>query len=474
MSLKDYIIRDIQEKFKYLPSAVYLALICIAMYIFVCLLRYLFTMREVSQADERRKKIVGKICGTFVAYMYTLIMIVYYSREPGSRTGVADMVLWSTWGMTLQMHAYFIENIVLFIPFGLLFPLVFKNWMRWFTIPVGAFISAAIEYTQLVTGRGYCQLDDFVTNTAGALPLFYNKITQVFDQMSQASETAGLSYELIIVDDGSMDGTLDVAKELAANDSGVKYISFSRNFGKEAAMYAGLQHAVGEYVAIMDADLQDPPEMLPKMYQVLNKEGYDAVGTRRVTRKGEPAIRSFFARKFYRLMSRISKANMVDGARDYRLMNRKYVDALLSLKEYNRFSKGLFGWVGFKVKWLEFENVNRVAGETKWSFWQLFLYSLDGIVAFSNAPLYMASIAGVFSFIVAIIAMLFIIIRRLVFGDPVAGWASTVVIILFIGGIQLLSIGILGLYLSKLYLEAKDRPIYLIGESNIEKPTEKN
>ena len=276
-------------------------------------------------------------------------------------------------------------------------------------------------------------------NEKEALPLFYNKITQVFDQMSQESETAGLYYELIIVDDGSMDGTLDVAKELAANDSGVKYISFSRNFGKEAAMYAGLQHAVGEYVAIMDADLQDPPEMLPKMYQVLNKDGYDAVGTRRVTRNGEPAIRSFFARKFYRLMSRISKANMVDGARDYRLMNRKYVDALLSLKEYNRFSKGLFGWVGFKVKWLEFENVNRM-----------------------------------FSFIVAIIAMLFIIIRRLVFGDPVAGWASTVVIILFIGGIPLLSIGILGLYLSKLYLEAKDRPIYLIGESNIEKPTEKN
>ena len=213
---------------------------------------------------------------------------------------------------------------------------------------------------------------------------------------------------------------------------------------------------------------------IEQMYKALMEDGYDAVGTRRVTRKGEPAIRSFFARKFYRLMSKISKANMVDGARDYRLMNRKYVDALLSLKEYNRFSKGLFGWVGFKVKWLEFENVNRVAGETKWSFWQLFLYSLDGIVAFSNAPLYMASIAGVFSFIVAIIAMLFIIIRRLVFGDPVAGWASTVVIILFIGGIQLLSIGILGLYLSKLYLEAKDRPIYLIGESNIEKPTEKN
>ena len=284
---------------------------------------------------------------------------------------------------------------------------------------------------------------------------------------------ADIPHEVIFVDDGSRDRTWDEIDMAHQNFPDVRGLRFSRNFGKEAAMYAGLQHAVGEYVAIMDADLQDPPEMLPKMYQVLTKEGYDAVGTRRVTRKGEPPIRSFFARKFYRLMSRISKANMVYGARDYRLMNRKYVDALLSLKEYNRFSKGLFGWVGFKVKWLEFENVNRVAGETKWSFWQLFLYSLDGIVAFSNAPLYIASIAGVFSFIVAITAMLFIIIRRLVFGDPVAGWASTVVIILFIGGIQLLSIGILGLYLSKLYLEAKDRPIYLIGESNIEKPIEK-
>ena len=308
-------------------------------------------------------------------------------------------------------------------------------------------------------------------NEKEALPLFYNKMREVMQLMDN---TSGVSFELIIVDDGSQDDTLSVAKGMAGKDARVKYISFSRNFGKEAAMYAGLQHATGEYVAIMDADLQDPPDMLPEMYRVLTEEGYDAVGTRRVTRKGEPPIRLFFARKFYRLMSKISKANMVDGARDYRLMNRKYVDALLSLKEYNRFSKGLFGWVGFKVKWLEFENVNRVAGETKWSFWQLFLYSLDGIVAFSNAPLYMASIAGVFSFVIAIIAMLFIIIRRLVFGDPVAGWASTVVIILFIGGIQLLSIGILGLYLSKLYLEAKDRPIYLIGESNIEKDSEKH
>ena len=298
-------------------------------------------------------------------------------------------------------------------------------------------------------------------NEQGALPFYYDKMKEVMALLPE------LSFEIIIVDDGSTDGTLEVAKQLAKSDDRIRYISFSRNFGKEAAMYAGLKNASGKYTAIMDADLQDPPEMLPEMYRVMTEEGYDAVGTRRVTRKGEPPVRSFFARKFYKIMSRISKANMVDGARDYRLMNRKYVDALLSLSEYNRFSKGLFGWVGFKVKWLEFENVNRIAGETKWSFGQLFLYSLDGIVAFSNVPLYMASIAGIGSFIAAITAMIFIIVRRLVFGDPVAGWASTVVIILFIGGIQLLSIGILGLYLSKLYLEAKNRPIYLLDETNI-------
>ena len=298
-------------------------------------------------------------------------------------------------------------------------------------------------------------------NEQGALPFYYDKMKEVMALLPE------LSFEIIIVDDGSTDGTLETAKQLAKSDDRIRYISFSRNFGKEAAMYAGLKNASGKYTAIMDADLQDPPEMLPKMYRVITEEGYDAVGTRRVTRKGEPPVRSFFARKFYKIMSRISKANMVDGARDYRLMNRKYVDALLSLGEYNRFSKGLFGWVGFKVKWLEFENVNRIAGETKWSFGQLFLYSLDGIVAFSNVPLYMASIAGIGSFIAAIATMIFIIVRRLVFGDPVAGWASTVVIILFIGGIQLLSIGILGLYLSKLYLEAKNRPIYLLDETNI-------
>lgn len=298
-------------------------------------------------------------------------------------------------------------------------------------------------------------------NEQKALPFYYDKMREVMALLPE------LSFEIILVDDGSTDETLEVAKQLAKSDERIRYLSFSRNFGKEAAMYAGLRNASGKYTAIMDADLQDPPGMLPEMYRVITEEGYDAVGTRRVTRKGEPPIRSFFARKFYKIMSRISKANMVDGARDYRLMNRKYVDALLSLGEYNRFSKGLFGWVGFKVKWLEFENVNRVAGETKWSFGQLFLYSLDGIVAFSNVPLYMASIAGIGSFLAAIVAMIFIIVRRLVFGDPVAGWASTVVIILFIGGIQLLSIGILGLYLSKLYLEAKKRPIYLLEETNI-------
>ena len=245
-------------------------------------------------------------------------------------------------------------------------------------------------------------------NEQGALPFYYDKMKEVMALMPE------LSFEIIIVDDGSTDGTLEAAKQLAKSDERIRYISFSRNFGKEAAMYAGLKNASGKYTAIMDADLQDPPEMLPKMYRVITEEGYDAVGTRRVTRKGEPPVRSFFARKFYKIMSRISKANMVDGARDYRLMNRKYVDALLSLGEYNRFSKGLFGWVGFKVKWLEFENVNRIAGETKWSFGQLFLYSLDGIVAFSNVPLYMASIAGIGSFIAAIAAMIFIIVRRLV------------------------------------------------------------
>lgn len=299
-------------------------------------------------------------------------------------------------------------------------------------------------------------------NEQEAIPYYYEAMCSVMEEMT------GIVFELLFVDDGSKDKTLGIVEALAKDDNRVKYLSFSRNFGKEAAIYAGLKNALGDYVGVMDVDLQDPPQLLPQMYEALTVEGYDAVGTRRVSRKGEPVIRSFFARRFYRLMRKISKADMVDGARDYRLMNRKYVDALLQMKEYNRFSKGLFGWIGFKTKWIEYENTRRVAGETKWSFWQLLIYSLDGIVGFSTVPLYMASIAGVISFFIAIVSMIFIIVRRLVFGDPVAGWASTIVIILFIGAIQLLSIGILGLYLSKVYLETKNRPIYIIDKSNIE------
>ncbi|MDD6070635.1 MAG: glycosyltransferase family 2 protein, partial [Clostridiales bacterium] len=250
-------------------------------------------------------------------------------------------------------------------------------------------------------------------------------------------------------------------------DSSINYISFSRNFGKEAAIYAGLSHAKGDYVAIMDADLQDPPSLLPQMYDALTKEGYDSAATRRVTRKGEPPIRSFFARKFYKLMNRISDVELMDGARDFRLMNRKYVDALLSLKEYNRFSKGLFGWVGFKTKWIEFENVERVAGETKWSFWKLFKYSIEGIVAFSEAPLYAASYLGALMSGVGFLAMIFIIIRQLMFHNSAYGWPSMVCIIILIGGIQLLGIGVLGLYFSKMYLEIKNRPIYIANEISL-------
>ena len=301
-------------------------------------------------------------------------------------------------------------------------------------------------------------------NEKEALPLFYNKITWVLNQMSQASEAEGLSYELIIVDDGSMDGTLDVAKELATNDSGVKYISFSRNFGKEAAMYAGLQHAAGDYAAVMDADLQDPPALLEEMYRAVTQEGYDSAATRRVTRKGEPPVRSFFARMFYRLINKMADVEIVDGARDFRLMNRKFLNALLELKEYNRFSKGLFGWVGFKTKWIEFENVERVAGETKWSFWKLFLYSIEGIVAFTTVPLTLASIVGFILCLVALCSTVFIVVRKLLFGDPVSGWASTASIITFIGGIQLFFMGIFGQYLAKAYTEIKNRPIYIVAE----------
>lgn len=298
-------------------------------------------------------------------------------------------------------------------------------------------------------------------NEQEALPLFYDEIVKTAGEMSE------YAFEFLFIDDGSRDGTMSVIERLAGEDERVKYISFSRNFGKEAAMYAGFTYASGDYIAVMDADLQDPPSLLPQMMHAIKTEGYDSVATRRVTRKGEPPIRSFFARRFYRLMQRISKTEMVDGARDYRLMTRQFVDALLSMGEYNRFSKGLYGWVGFKTKWLEYENVERAAGESKWSFWKLFAYSLEGIVAFSAVPLAIASVMGVVLFLLAFLFIVFIIVRTLVFGDPVAGWPSLVCIILLIGGLQLFSIGVLGQYLSKTYLEVKKRPIFLCRSSNI-------
>lgn len=300
-------------------------------------------------------------------------------------------------------------------------------------------------------------------NEEKALPSFWKEAKTVTDQMTD------YAFEFIFVDDGSRDGTLTLLRELAAADSRVKYISFSRNFGKEAAMYAGFSHAKGEYTAVMDADLQDPPSLLPELLRAVTEEGFDSAATRRVTRKGEPPIRSFFARMFYRIINHMSDVDIVDGARDFRLMNRKFLDALLALKERNRFSKGLFGWVGFKTKWIEFENVERVAGETKWSFWKLFKYSIEGIVAFTTVPLVLASFVGFLFCMISLASTIFIFVRKLLFGDPVSGWASTACIITFLGGIQLFFLGVFGQYLAKAYTEVKNRPLYLIGESNVEK-----
>ena len=299
-------------------------------------------------------------------------------------------------------------------------------------------------------------------NEEAALHPFFDAITAIAHQMSD------VQFEFLFIDDGSKDKTLEVLLELEKLDSRVKYISFSRNFGKEAGIYAGLENATGDFVVIMDADLQDPPALLPEMYHAVTKEGYDTVATRRVTRKGEPPIRSFFARMFYKLINKMSDVDIVDGARDFQMMSRKVVDAILSMKEYNRFSKGIFGWVGFKKKWLEYENIERVAGETKWNFWKLFLYAIEGIVAFSTVPLVLSSILGLLCCILAFIMIIIVIIRTLVFGDPTAGWPSLVCIILLLSGIQMLGIGIVGQYLAKTYLEAKNRPIYLISKTNLE------
>ncbi|MCI8359510.1 MAG: glycosyltransferase family 2 protein [Lachnospiraceae bacterium] len=276
-------------------------------------------------------------------------------------------------------------------------------------------------------------------------------------------EEKKIELEMLYIDDGSKDGTAAEVKKLCAEDKRVHLLSFSRNFGKEAAIYAGLKKAKGDYAVLMDADLQDPPALLPEMYSYI-EQGYDSVATRRVTRKGEPVIRSFFARLFYRLMNRISKTEIVDGARDYRLMTRQVVDAILSMTEYNRFTKGIFGWVGFETKWIEFENVERKKGETKWSFWKLFLYSLDGITAFSTMPLAVASVMGVLFCIVAFLLIAVTIVRKLIFGDPTSGWPSLVCIISLISGVQLFCLGIVGQYLSKTYMEVKRRPVYLVKE----------
>ena len=295
-------------------------------------------------------------------------------------------------------------------------------------------------------------------NEEESMPQFYKEVTKVLAGMD-------VEYEIIFVDDGSKDKTLDEAKRLHKLDKRVRYISFSRNFGKEAGMLAGLKAAKGDYVAVMDADLQDPPSLLPEMYEAVTKDGYDCAATRRTNRKGEPIIRSFFAKMFYKIINKISDADIVDGARDFRLMRRKMVDAVLDMGEYNRFSKGIFGWVGFKTKWLEYVNVARVAGQTKWSFWKLFKYSVEGIMAFSTTPLYISSVMGFIVCIASFIMACFYLIKTLIYGDHTAGFPTMVCIMLFLGGIQLIGIGVLGMYLSKTYLETKKRPIYIIRES---------
>ena len=300
-------------------------------------------------------------------------------------------------------------------------------------------------------------------NEEESMPLFYEEICKVADSFKK------VDFEFIFVNDGSRDRTLKIARSLSHNDKRVRYISFSRNFGKEAAILAGLEYSVGDYAAIMDADLQDPPSLLHEMYDGIKNEGYDCVATRRVSRKGEPPIRSFFAKCYYKLINKISKTEIVDGARDYRLMTRQMVNSILELKEYNRFSKGIFSWVGYETKWLEYKNVERVAGTTKWSFWKLFLYSLESIVAFSTVPLAIASIMGLIFFLVSFVMIVFIIAKTLIIGDPVAGWPSLVCIIFFVSGVQLFGIGVIGQYLSKLYLEVKGRPVYIVKETEKDK-----
>lgn len=296
-------------------------------------------------------------------------------------------------------------------------------------------------------------------NEQESLPIFYQEAVSVIKK-------TGYDYEFLFVNDGSKDGTLTILRELAAQDEHITYLSFSRNFGKEAAMFAGFCNASGDYVAVMDADMQDPPALLPQMLEILGSGEYDSVATHRENREGEPPIRSFFARMFYRIINKISDADIVDGARDFRLMKREMVDAIVEMGENNRFSKGIFGWIGFRTYWLPYKNVERMAGETKWSFWKLFKYSIDGIVNFSQVPLSIASIGGIILTLVAFIMVVVVAIRKLIFGDPVDGWASLVCIITFIGGIELFCMGIIGQYIAKIYLETKRRPHYIVLETN--------
>lgn len=297
-------------------------------------------------------------------------------------------------------------------------------------------------------------------NEEEALCIYYHEMKRVMEEMDE------VEFELLFIDDGSKDGTLDIVKEMNAKDGRCKFYSFSRNFGKEAAMYAGLTHATGDYAAIMDVDLQDPPSLLPQMYDILKAGEYDCVATKRSTREGEPKIRSFLSESFYRFINKISKTEIVSGARDYRLMSRKMVDAVLEMSEYNRFSKGIFQWVGFRTKWLEYENAPRCAGETKWSVRKLFTYSLEGITGFSVAPLSLASVVGILFFGISMLMILVIVVRTLIWGDPVAGWPSLVCIIFLVSGIQLFCTGIVGEYLSKTYLETKHRPIFILKDSS--------
>lgn len=289
-----------------------------------------------------------------------------------------------------------------------------------------------------------------------------------FDEIYKVLNGLDMDWEIIFINDGSRDNTLANIKDLSNKLKSIKYISFSRNFGKESALYAGLKKSKGDYVVVIDVDLQDPPNLLPEMLKIIKTEDYDIVATRRVSRKGEPIIRSLFARSFYKLINALSEINLVDGARDYRLMTRPVVDSILELDEYNRFSKGLFEWVGFKTKWIEYENVERAVGETSWSFWGLFRYSIDAIVSFSTIPLSISTFFGVLFSLMSFILILFIIIKNILYNNPVPGWPSTICIILLIGGIQLFSIGILGKYLEKTYIETKNRPIFIIKETNID------